>query len=1163
MRTGNLRLGALITMVGTLAAVTTVATCAHDFDPSRRPPQHAGTVGEEVFRVVCERVHVGESPEDLAFERARGICTGTTPIGDSGAITANVGPKVRALGARRTSVVAAIDRTIPPDLYAPTDRWLIHLLPLYGPDDGRFIDGGTVRLIDGGQAPAEDIIPQSTRALSRLLEAMATDQDTLAALSRISHHQGYRPPRVALGLTRNLLGYPRVGEVLDRTLALIREPGTTGPAGHAHAHWNTLLDVLRGELAIAAPAPPMDQRRGTTLDVTMDLLFRADPALSSGRERWIVRRDRRGMPRVTTLAGGAFPEPFADTDRDGLADARDGRFVGRDGRVLSVPSPFPANEAPDGMRDEAGRALLPGTRATMYQYIDLDQTVLAALLRDSRSLMDPGNPTVLRLLHGASVLWGPRVDASRDYMQDHSCEGASQSRMCRLPAVRYRAFDPRGNAPLLDVVHASGLLLTSPNIDPILQTVEALLTSHEPVLARNTAALLEIDRSADRHPEATIDPRSNIWDDVMDVVRRIAAVPGLLEDILAALADPRTQNLARPFAEFIRYRDRIEPVWTTANQNDSLASRTLRQPVDRTRPDTVDNRSVFQRFLHLIHDLNGVQICNREGAYIKINGTFLRYPITGGYARCELIRIPDAAVFYLKAIAGTARIELNASGLLGWISSLPGSGGTIDWLIETQSGIRGFDQTPTPEAINRFVFQPDVLRTEFTRALTDPVQTRDGLDVRTVHGGTLFALELYNTYEALRPLVQAFTRHGDEAASLFVQLVSALHMHYPTDRSGQFQRSDPRRAFYNTMEGAQRYEPILLDAFSGDLLAASGELMRTLNDVNAGGGRTGREAIAMLIRLLLDPSAVSNIAYRDGRTTTVRSDGMTRVDRPNLYYLFADAMAGIDSAFASAPAERESWEAARSSLVDTFFTVDGGGTPGARFRNRAVPVVGRLAIRWLRDRIAAHRMVGDLDGWARSLSTRAAEVTQGPAFAAAMDLLLDLYSDLPARAATLGLLNYLLDEGRSPNEDPFGTTLTAVADLLQILRTDADVDPVLHALAPAFQRRKQLADGTWVREEFVPIALRLLDRVRAYDSEHVLDRLLANMVSRPANPLLADEPLVVLGDAIAETHRMDPGVGGPLGPGDVRAVLTQVADFFTDRTRGMEQFYYIVQHRRY
>src|SRR5262249_42886217 len=146
-------------------------------------------------------------------------------------------------------------------------------------------------------APAEDLIPQTTRALATLTTALATDSEALGAMARVSHHQGYRPPGVALGLTRSVLSYPQLGDVLNRTLALFHEPHSGLGPGPSYADFNTALDVLRGELTTTGPAPEADQRQGTTLDATTELLFSTDAALSTSRARLLVRRDRYGMPR--------------------------------------------------------------------------------------------------------------------------------------------------------------------------------------------------------------------------------------------------------------------------------------------------------------------------------------------------------------------------------------------------------------------------------------------------------------------------------------------------------------------------------------------------------------------------------------------------------------------------------------------------------------------------------------------------------------------------------------------------------------------------------------------------------------------------------------------------------------------------------------------------
>ena len=937
-------------LIALAAASVGTAMCVGDFDTERVVPEQRGTLGEEVFHVVCERVDVGESPDDVDFSRARGICTGATTVGDGG-MTMNVGPKVATMGLHRPGIVDAIDRAIPTALYADADRMLFDLLPLYGTDNGSTRDGGTIRLADGGTtARDEDLLPQTTRALTRLLMNVVNDSAAPNAFAALSHHQGMRAPRVALGLTRALLGYPRLGEVLESTFALVREENVAHPAGPARDHFRALLDMAGGELARSAPAPASDQQSGTTLDAITDLVFRTDPALATGHPRWAVRRDHRGMPRVST-PGGALPSPFVDVlpsgSPDGFADSIGGQFVDSRGRPLIVPTPFQANEAPDGPRDANGRAVVGGQ--PLYEYVDLDSSVMSALLHDARTLVDPTESIGLRFARGATALLGPRTMASRDYMLTRACPSATDpDATCTVPAVQYQSFDTSQSAPLADFVQALGLLLSHSDSDRILATTHTLMTQHESVMARALGAMFAINDSANMHPEARIDPTTNIWDDIIDVARQISQVPGLLEDVITATQDPATARLGNAFAAYARNRDRIQPTWTASAQNDSLSSRTFSMAANHAGPDTqdvqfntttgamnvgpADNRSVFQRFLHLIYDLDGVELCNKNGARVTavVGPVTVHYPIGGGsYQRCELIRIPDAAVFYLQTIAGTGRINLMASGLLGWVSSIPGFSGTMDSLIQGQSGITGFDTSPTPQAVNRLVFQPDNLRTAFTRDLLDPVQTRDGRDVRTVHPGTLFALETYQLYANIRPLVMAFVNHQSE--HLLVALLSALHKHYPTEQAGQYQSSNPSGAFYNTMDGARRYEGILVDAFGGDLLPATAALTQLLPTINAGGGETGLQAMANLGRAILDPNAITNLAYRDGRTSTVRSDGTTPVASPNLYYLFADAFNTMDVSFATHTGEADDWRFARSRLVDTFLSVDNAGSSNAQW----------------------------------------------------------------------------------------------------------------------------------------------------------------------------------------------------------------------------------------
>ena len=268
----------------------------------------------------------------------------------------------------------------------------------------------------------------------------------------------------------------------------------------------------------------------------------------------------------------------------------------------------------------------------------------------------------------------------------------------------------------------------------------------------------------------------------------------------------------------------------------------------------------------------------------------------------------------------------------------------------------------------------------------------------------------------------------------------------------------------------------------------------------------------------------------------------------------------MDPLLARDAAQRASWEAARSALVDQLLTVDGTGT-SAQFHNRAMGPITRMTVAWALDRLAAHRAAGDLERWARDrdagLSGRLVRTMQGSGFASAVDLGLVLHDDRGARATMSTFLRYLLSDATVGDSARTGTnlatTLSAIGDLLQVMRADQDIDPFLHAIAPAMTPRT----GT------VPLSLRFLDRARGYDTDRILTRVLGNLTRRPTTgDVLAPEPLSVLGDGIADTNRQTPGDHGPLNAMDFNLILRAVSEFFGDDRRGMEQFYQIVQSRR-
>ena len=92
-------------------------------------------------------------------------------------------------------------------------------------------------------------------------------------------------------------------------------------------------------------------------------------------------------------------------------ERRQGEIRSLDDRLAALDQP---RAIPAGARDDLGRALTTDAGPLVYQYTDLDKTVLAALARDGIQLFDPQKGTAFDLARGASALVGARVEQSAE-----------------------------------------------------------------------------------------------------------------------------------------------------------------------------------------------------------------------------------------------------------------------------------------------------------------------------------------------------------------------------------------------------------------------------------------------------------------------------------------------------------------------------------------------------------------------------------------------------------------------------------------------------------------------------------------------------------------------------------------------------------------------------
>ncbi|MCC6214193.1 MAG: hypothetical protein IT376_04955 [Polyangiaceae bacterium] len=728
--------------------VALAGACSTDFDGTRRVPERA-SLGAEIYGAICDRVGASALTEDLAGRSYRRVChpdlqgeysdtvdvSVLPPVSGSAAIARTLAvAKLEALARRRAELVRALDATFPKesllvprgggetiDSHEALSQFLRALIPL---QEGNPVDPTT----------AEPLLPAATRATGRLFASLggpggdaftrtadaARAAKAQAAFARLSGRQGYRPVRVVLGAVRPAVAYPEL-----RALAQVLGP-RLGPGGAMRDAFQDVLGMAESELStsVVQPLPPpwaladptrlQPTRPRTTPEVAAAALLAEHVAFATpGQDaRYIVRRDVRGFALPASASPGAFGAPFADTDADGLADVDAlGRFVGSSGALAPIDPPFvvpgwPRIEAPDSH----GRAL-GGSGAPVYGYVDTSRTLLNALLRDLQPLLDPdsGDETLADLLSGAFLLYGDPVERQASWASGGS----------------YSSFDAHAS-PLADLLHATGQVLADPKSDVALAVVEKLFVEHEALMARIIGAALRLREVSNQHPEARLSPQDVFWDDLLEVLVRVLKKPALFKDVVRAFKDPRVNTtLARAFSEYSKYTDMV--TYDPNDLNGGTINLTVgggstqppvSRPVDRATPDALlpdgtENRSGFHRILQMIHDMDGVNACNKQGAVIrlKLGALDLKWPLVGSYSECDLFVFRDIGLIYLDSVLDDvysrnppqAELPIGDATLNGIIGLLGGVI-SIDQAFQDSSNIDGLSLNPTPRAFHRLVY---------------------------------------------------------------------------------------------------------------------------------------------------------------------------------------------------------------------------------------------------------------------------------------------------------------------------------------------------------------------------------------------------------------------------------------------------------------------------
>lgn len=1085
-----------------------------------------GTFGSTVLTLMCKRVAYlhdledGDAVVDVEGNTYRDVCR----LGLAAPETAP--DSLKALLAVRGELVDSVDTTFPETFLPDLQTFLTsnEFLALYD----------------------NDIAIEATDDLIEMMRFMGDDAELAPALERLGHRIGYLPMSEALGGVRAFANYPELHEFLLTVIDQVT------PGGQAKGEFDNLLAALGATLrnAEASSDPDSEDRTGR---LVLDLLMSETDLLGNASEIPLVRRDYRGIAMVSSAGNTAIG--FADMDNDGLADIDEqGRYVDQNGQLMATPAPFvlPNGEeqVPWQHRDAAGRALDGPDGAPLYEYVDLDRTLVSALARDGIELFDPNKGTGLDLLRGASALMSnlPRELVTRDYGTE---------------SLTYRGYDV-SESPFLDMVHGYLQLLGDPNIYDVLELGRILLRDHEPEAARLVESVVDAAGIADQYPNAEVDPGAPLADDLVAVIRQILATPGLAEALMRSLEDPAGADLPMRFRDYMKFKD---PFTYDADQN--LVG-SFGTPVDRTMPDRSYSRSLMQRLLHLISDSNGASMCNKQDGKVKFSGITLKT-----YDECELVQVDNLATFYVQAIAyrrqngsfvcengsnatrnasgyyrcsdgarpeGKARFDFNWNLAFGYQPS--------DAMIQDLTTIDGFKTHPTPEALNRVLFlnpPPQAISD-----LMDPAETKYGQQYQSVHAGTLPVWEKDNFYDQIQPVVQAFADRNAE--QLFVDLMTVLHKHWASRQSDPTHQFNlPNEAGYVWGSNAVSYEAAIVEILERrETLPDRGNLMDALHytaPVINGITARGKSSVTILTnaaRYMMTPQ--NGLKNRRGDTTseTIEGDAITTLSP---WQLIADAYALKRERLAIAGAEGEAWQRSTGNLMDVLVR----GRPvvgvGWGFKNPRFRGISVLLMDFLESRLRAHDLAGDRAEWlSTDMPGRLEEVMTGPVFAGAADFILSLQASPEARAQLESLAAYLVNELNY--NAAFRTSLSSIADVLQLALDDRDIVPIAHVIGEALRPERG-----WVESH-----LAFVKEARHSDANRALVSMMRNLYTeyRPGHTAIGD-----LIDGISEVHRERPyeDLGADYTAADYRSLLHGLARFLDDEKRGLRRFISIIKGR--
>jgi hypothetical protein len=1109
----------LAATLGVLLVVSLVissTSCVNEFDFERGDYQR-GTLGEELFGIWHK------DAKRAAEQREQ---------------------KTQMLVRERTNFVVAVDTIAPPDKLGEVDQFLQDVLSLI--DDG--------------------LMQSLTRKVRFALEQAAADTGLMSALAieNRPHPEDFLSPVNGKNFLGHLMGYPRIAEVATKTTSILLGADGVDRQGNAASEESTALADLMGSLAITlrdarhiAPADTTAYSMQTVL-VSQDSRF----APADIQPLYAAKYDKRGIPMVRKTTSG-MPAPFLDEDNDGLADVdAQGRFLLSTGESKDVPA-FETRTDSQALlnRDSYGRGSSAGGDY-VFEYVDLSQTGLHFLTRQLGSLTERG------------LLWDV-VDMAPAVL------GSLQAKSDAQGAFLGYSSDN----PVTDLMYAMLHTLDIPQLDEVLAGLADFMDRNSSQLAGVLFALDEAAEVLDEHPDIQMEDNQTLGYDMLPVLEQIAADPDLWRDFFWALRQPISRYTGEPMVQLLNYKNQNPSVPALDGPYDScFQSCKTRHPLfeaydesnpasckeryapqralqryqcirscpnseifsvamDHNAPESIENRSMFQRLFHLLRDTAGTPYALEITQPAALD------------SMPAIVELPGAAEAFLRSVGSNmdmAEFVPDLGGLQPLIDLIGGSSSVANILSQLSPifGV-GLSRRAEPDEITRLFNFEELSGEVFGQTVAiDPPVCKDDYVMANHHADILYASEASGLIDTIAPLSCAFSKHDQE--KLLADLFVAVHEHY-SSRTDLYQEAS---GGLSPMKGSnmRSLEPALADILErGTLFEALYDLSVAVEQFKSDSGVDLTEQLRQIVY-----SAVRSddgFTGRSGEDIINLADGRT-LRQLSRMHIMMEAAGEMNDRVEDDAAAKAAFENMTGALYDVMLATEWADGEQPRFADPgSIALVSKLT-RHLSEKAGDAREEGRLSEWVTADQMENVEdIWDSRALPALVDLSKELAASEENKALTDDLMTYLLGEPAGRNQ----AAMTAYVMLVYTLHQDTWV-PLSQFLATIVDPKRQWDVEPYANLPLTSHVLQVLhDSVERDTQGSGLEMFERGFSNRPDGSV----PFGTVFGMIADYFRAEPASQQPYTPEDYAKVFREFAAWLSDDVHGIEQLYDIVDSKNH